>query len=63
MKNNTFQVRFNRSTFDFATVEEAEAQAHELIDAACPFEAKVVELDEEGEFVRTVKTLGPANAR
>lgn len=63
MKNNTFQVRFNRSKFDCDTLEEAEAQAMELIEPSCPFEAKIVEIDEDGEFVRTVKTLGPANAQ
>lgn len=60
---NSYEVRFNRSTFAAATIEEAEAQAYDLIEASCPFEAKIVEVDEDGEFVRTVKTLGPANAR
>jgi len=59
---NSYEVRFNRSTFAAATIEEAEAQAMDLIDASCPFEAKIVEVDEDGEFVRTVKTLGPANS-
>ena len=35
----------------------------DLIDASCPFEAKIVEVNEDGEFVRTVKTLGPANSK
>jgi hypothetical protein len=59
----SYEVRFNRSTFAAATIEEAVAPSMDLIDAACPFEAKIVEVDEDGEFVRTVKTLGPANAR
>ena len=60
---NTYEVRFNRSTFAASTIEEAEAQAYDLLDAACPFEAKIVEIGDDGEFVRTVKTLGPANAK
>lgn len=59
---NSYEVRFNRSTFAAATIEEAEAQAMDLIEAFCPFDAKIVEVDEDGEFVRTVKILGPANA-
>ena len=60
---NSYEVRFNRSTFATATIEAAEAQAYDLIEASCSFEAKIVEVDEDGKFVRTVKTLGPANAR
>ena len=60
---NSYEVRFNRSIFQCATLEEAEAQAYDLIEASCPFEAKIIEVDEDGDFLRTVTALGPANAQ
>jgi Ser-tRNA(Ala) deacylase AlaX len=59
---NSYEVRFNKSKFAFETLEEAEAQARELIQANQPFEARIIEVDEDGKLVRTVKTLGPQHA-
>ncbi len=60
---NTYEVHFNRSTFAASNLDEAEKIARDLIDATCPFEARIVEIDENGDHVRTVATLGPANAQ
>ena len=59
---NTYEVRFDRSTFDAATIEEAETLALSLVDAACPFESRIVEVGEDGEFVRSIKACGPGSA-
>jgi hypothetical protein len=59
----TYEVRFNKSKFAASSEAEAVKIAEGLIEPACPFEARIVEIDEDGEFVRTVFTLGPCNAR
>jgi hypothetical protein len=59
---NTYEVRFNVSKFHCDTLEEAEKTARELIEPSCPFDAKIVEIDEEGGIVRTVMTLNSTNA-
>ena len=59
---NTYEVRFNQSKFRADTIEEAENTARELIDPSCPHDARIIELDKGGEFVRTVMTLNSTNS-
>lgn len=61
--NSTFQFRYNKTKSDCATIEEAKEEAQNLVQPHMPWEAKVVELDENGEFIRTVVTYNSTNAR
>ena len=60
---NTYEVRFNKSTYTAESIEEAESIALDLVEASCPFIARIIEIGEDGEFVRTVKTLDAAAAQ
>lgn len=59
---NTFQVRFDGSKYPAETEAEAREIALGLIDARCPFEARVIEIDEDGEMIRTVVRYNASNA-
>ena len=57
-----YQIRYNKSAIGAETIEDAEAQALSLLDPCVPFAARIVEVDEDGAFIRTVKTLQPNHA-
>ena len=50
----TFQVRYNKTKIDCETLEEAKVEASKLVDPSMPWDAKIVEIDEECEFIGTV---------
>jgi len=58
----TYQVRYNKSTISVKTIEDANAQALSLLNPCAPFAARIVEVDKDGAFIRTVKTLQPNHA-
>jgi len=57
-----YQVRYNKSAINAETIEDAEAHALSLLDPCVPFTARIVEVDENGAFIRTIKTLQPNHA-
>jgi len=58
----TYQIRYNKSAISAETIEDAEAHALSLLDPCVPFTARIVVVDEDGAFIRTVKTLQPNHA-
>jgi len=58
----TYQIRYNQTVINAETIEDANAQALSLLDPCAPFAARIVEIDENGVFILTVKTLQPNHA-
>jgi len=54
-----YEVRYNKTIITTETIEEAESQAKCLLDPCAPFPARIVAVNDDGAFVRTVKTLQP----
>jgi hypothetical protein len=57
-----YQIRYNKTTINVETIEDAETQALSLLDPCAPFAARIVEIDENGVFILTIKTLQPNHA-
>jgi len=57
-----YQVRYNNTTISAETIEDAEFVAKSLLNPCSPFTARIIEIDEDGAFVKTVKTLQPNHA-
>jgi hypothetical protein len=57
-----YQIRYTQTVINAETIENAEAHALSLLDPCVPFAARIVEIDENGVFILTVKTLQPNHA-
>ena len=53
----TYQIKYNKSIFNADSIEEAEQIARNLIDPSMPFEAKIIEVDVNEDFIQTIKTI------
>jgi len=54
-----YEVRYDKTAITTETIEEAEAHAKCLLDPCVPFTARIVAVNDDGAFIRTVKTLQP----
>ncbi len=53
----TYQIHYNKSIFNAYSIGEAEQIARNLVEPSMPFEAKIIEVDENEDFIQTIKTI------
>ena len=53
----TYQIHYNKSIFNADSIEEAEQIARNLVEPSMPFKAKIIEVDENDDFIRNIKTI------
>lgn len=52
-----YQIHYNKSIFNSDSIEEAEKIARNLVEPSMPFSAKIIEIDENEEFLQNIKTI------
>jgi hypothetical protein len=53
----TYQIHYNKSIFNAIDIDEAEQIARGLVEPSMPFEAKIIVVDENEEFIQNIKTI------
>jgi len=53
----TYQIHYNKSIFNSDSIKEAEQIARDLVEPSMPFKAKIIEVDENEEFIQNIKTI------
>lgn len=53
----TYQIHYNKSILNADSIEEAEQIARGLVEPSMPFNAKIIEVDENEEFLQNIKTI------
>jgi hypothetical protein len=61
-ENTSFEVIFGKSLFPVEYLSDAKELALGLVDPRFPTRAKVIEVDSNGEFIRTITEYGPEHA-
>jgi hypothetical protein len=56
-KMTTYQIHYNKSIFNAIDIEEAEQIAKSLIEPSMPFKARIIAVDENEDFIQTIKTI------